>query len=76
MELMRKFEFNSDRKRMSVVVRDNGVIKMFVKGADNIIRDRLSRKEQPFLEYNQSKLNEYSRKGLRTLMVAMKVYSE
>jgi len=36
-------EFNSDRKRMSVILRDpeDGLIKMFTKGADSIIKDRL-----------------------------------
>lgn len=26
---------------MSVIVRDNGLIKLFIKGADNIIKERL-----------------------------------
>ena len=40
------FEFDSDRKRMSVIVRDkrDGKIKMFIKGADSIIKSRLSSK--------------------------------
>jgi magnesium-transporting ATPase (P-type) len=41
-ELLRSFEFNSDRKRMSVIIRDNGIIKVYVKGADSIIKSRLS----------------------------------
>lgn len=41
--LFRRMEFNSDRKRMSVILRDpsDGYIKMFTKGADSIIKDRL-----------------------------------
>jgi len=35
------FEFNSDRKRMSVIIKHNGLIKMYIKGADSIIKDRL-----------------------------------
>ena len=31
------FEFNSDRKRMSVIIRDESKIKMYIKGADNVI---------------------------------------
>jgi magnesium-transporting ATPase (P-type) len=31
-ELLEVFPFNSDRKRMSVVVREDGVIKMYCKG--------------------------------------------
>jgi magnesium-transporting ATPase (P-type) len=38
-------EFNSDRKRMSVLLRDpnDGKIKLYIKGADSIIKDRLDR---------------------------------
>lgn len=43
--LFRRMEFNSDRKRMSVILRDpaDGHIKMFTKGADSIIKDRLDK---------------------------------
>ena len=36
-------EFNSDRKRMSIVLTDptDGLIKVYMKGADSIIKDRL-----------------------------------
>lgn len=38
-ELIKKIEFNSDRKRMSVIVKDlqDGLYKMYTKGADNVI---------------------------------------
>lgn len=36
-------EFNSKRKRMSVIVRlPDGTIRMYIKGADDPIKDRLS----------------------------------
>lgn len=37
-------EFNSDRKRMSILVKDqsDGFYKLYTKGADNIIKERLS----------------------------------
>jgi magnesium-transporting ATPase (P-type) len=38
MELLHLFEFDSDRKRMSIIVRDGNVIKLYIKGADNIIK--------------------------------------
>ena len=41
-ELLEVFAFTSDRKRMSVVIRDNGVIKMYTKGADSIVKKRLA----------------------------------
>jgi magnesium-transporting ATPase (P-type) len=42
-EVFRRMEFNSDRKRMSILVRDpdDGLIKLYTKGADSIIIDRL-----------------------------------
>ena len=38
-EVFRKMDFNSDRKRMSVLLRDptDGKIKLLIKGADSII---------------------------------------
>lgn len=41
-ELLNSFEFNSDRKRMSVIVKHNGLIKLYTKGADAIIKLRLA----------------------------------
>ena len=40
-ELRYKFEFNSTRKRMSCIVKENDYYKMFIKGADSVIRARL-----------------------------------
>ena len=39
-------EFNSDRKRMSILVKDptDYKIKLFIKGADSIIKSRLDTK--------------------------------
>lgn len=35
---------------MSVVLRDNGIIKIYIKGADSIIKDRLNTNiESPYL---------------------------
>ena len=43
-KLLQKFEFNSDRKKMSVVVKDeaSGLVILYSKGADLAIFDRLS----------------------------------
>jgi magnesium-transporting ATPase (P-type) len=41
-KLLHLFEFNSNRKRMSVVIRDEeGRIKIICKGADSVIIKRL-----------------------------------
>jgi phospholipid-translocating ATPase len=44
-EVYRKMDFNSDRKRMSVLLKDpiDGKIKLLIKGADSIIIDRLDK---------------------------------
>jgi magnesium-transporting ATPase (P-type) len=42
-ELLAVLEFNSDRKRMSVVVRDpSGATRLLTKGADNVVLARLA----------------------------------
>ena len=44
-EVFRKMDFNSDRKRMSVLLRDpvDGKFKLLIKGADSIIKARLDK---------------------------------
>jgi magnesium-transporting ATPase (P-type) len=40
-------EFTSDRKRMSVIVKDPfGKIKLLCKGADTVIEERLAKSEE------------------------------
>jgi magnesium-transporting ATPase (P-type) len=39
--MLKTFEFSSDRKMMSVVVRMNGQLYAFVKGADTSMEPRL-----------------------------------
>src|SRR5260370_35400032 len=49
-EILNVCEFNSTRKRMSTVVRGpDGKIKVYTKGADTVILERLS-KNQPYKE--------------------------
>lgn len=42
-------EFNSDRKRMSVLVKDptDNQIKLLIKGADSIIKERIDKDQYP-----------------------------
>ena len=71
------FEFSSARKRNTLILEDNGVYKMFVKGADNVIKERLDMKiAQPYLENADKKLTEFSVVGLRTLLIGMKIMSK
>ena len=49
-EILNVCEFNSTRKRMSTVIRGpDGRIKLYCKGADTVILERLSEK-QPYTE--------------------------
>jgi phospholipid-translocating ATPase len=73
-------EFNSDRKRMSIVVKDpeDGHYKMYCKGADSIIKSRLSDNslKSEMMESIDDFLTKASVKGFRTLLMAMKVLHE
>jgi len=49
-EILKVCEFNSTRKRMSTIVRGpDGKIKLYTKGADTVILERMS-KSQPYTE--------------------------
>ena len=40
-EILREFPFDSDRKRMTLIVRHQGRVIMMTKGADSIMLPRL-----------------------------------
>jgi phospholipid-transporting ATPase len=74
-KLLNLIEFDSARKRMTVVVKNpQGKIMVYCKGADSIIEQRLS-KNQRFLETTQEYLKAYANDGLRTLLIAKKELS-
>ncbi|XP_068123081.1 phospholipid-transporting ATPase IB isoform X6 [Hyperolius riggenbachi] len=69
-ELLNVLEFSSNRKRMSVIVRTpSGNLRLYCKGADNVIFERLSRESQ-FMEETLNHLEQFASEGLRTLCVA------
>jgi phospholipid-translocating ATPase len=71
-EVLKVLGFSSERKRMSIIVKDKGGIKLYIKGADSEISKRLSRRslENENYEIISNGLIEFSKRGLRTLMVA------
>jgi len=73
-ELLQALDFNSNRKRMSVIIRHNGIITLYCKGADSVIIDRLDKKhtQQMVLKH----LKSFASKGYRTLLIANKSLSE
>eukprot|EP01063_Lacrimia_lanifica_P022475 TRINITY_DN30055_c0_g1_i1.p1 TRINITY_DN30055_c0_g1~~TRINITY_DN30055_c0_g1_i1.p1 ORF type:complete len:1329 (+),score=451.80 TRINITY_DN30055_c0_g1_i1:205-4191(+) len=81
--LLNTLEFDSDRKRMSVIVRDpQGKLKLFCKGADTVffeagegggskrLRGNPSAYERSVRERSREYLNQFAAEGLRTLVVA------
>ncbi|KAI1230472.1 Phospholipid-transporting ATPase IK, partial [Lamprotornis superbus] len=75
-EVLAMLDFNSDRKRMSVLVRDpQGTIRLYTKGADSVILERLQRRG-----HNESlterALDRFAEETLRTLCVASREVSE
>ena len=76
-ELLHLFEFDSNRKRMSIIVKSNeNKIKLFIKGADNVIKARLDHKiPQIFLNKINYNLDYFSKLGLRTLCIATREIS-
>jgi len=79
-ELLHVLEFNSDRKRMSVIVRTpSGKIKLFCKGADTVIYERLGnapstgpqQQQHHIRQVTTSHLELFAREGLRTLCCAV-----
>ncbi|KAJ3410192.1 hypothetical protein HDU80_000014 [Chytriomyces hyalinus] len=81
-EVLHSLEFNSDRKRMSVIVKDpeTGKYHLYCKGADNIILERLSKDEaqNPRHEIDAAikALYEFSVIGLRTLCISYRELDE
>lgn len=70
-ELLNICEFNSTRKRMSAIFRlPDGSIKLFCKGADTVILERLNENNNPYTEATLRHLEDYASEGLRTLCIA------
>uniref|UniRef100_A0A674DM92 Phospholipid-transporting ATPase n=1 Tax=Salmo trutta TaxID=8032 RepID=A0A674DM92_SALTR len=66
-ELLNVLEFSSNRKRMSVVVRTpDGKLRLYCKGADNVIFERLTDASQ-YKELTMAHLEQFATEGLRTL---------
>ncbi|NWT19597.1 AT8B3 ATPase, partial [Vireo altiloquus] len=75
-EVLAMLDFNSDRKRMSVLVRDpQGTIRLYTKGADTVILNRLQRRG-PNETLTERALDRFAEETLRTLCVASREVSE
>ncbi|PUZ64409.1 hypothetical protein GQ55_3G141700 [Panicum hallii var. hallii] len=75
--ILNVLEFNSARKRMSVIVKnEEGKIFLFSKGADSVMFERLSGSQSAYREVTQQHINEYADAGLRTLVLAYRELEE
>ncbi|DBA01328.1 TPA: hypothetical protein N0F65_001833 [Lagenidium giganteum] len=78
-EILDVLEFNSTRKRMTIIVRHpNGKICLYSKGADSIIFARLVKDKDGdstssmLQERTRNHINEFAQDGLRTLTIAIR----
>ncbi|XP_020204910.1 putative phospholipid-transporting ATPase 9 [Cajanus cajan] len=76
-KLLNVLEFNSSRKRMSVIVKDEkGKILLLCKGADSVMFERLAKDGREFEEKTSEHVHEYADAGLRTLILAYRELDE
>ena len=77
-EILHVLGFSSERKRMSIIIRDGNKIKIYSKGADIEITKRLSAKSKKSekFEFLSRELDNFSKMGYRTLMVASRIIKE
>ncbi|KAI0636462.1 phospholipid-translocating P-type ATPase [Trametes polyzona] len=82
-ELLNILDFTSSRKRMGVIVRklgedgeQDGKVYLLIKGADNVIIERLSPGQDALVRTTEDHLAEFASEGLRTLTLAYKVIPE
>ncbi|CAL4082603.1 unnamed protein product, partial [Meganyctiphanes norvegica] len=75
-ELLCILDFNNVRKRMSVILRKDGKIRLYCKGADTIIYERLKDGQDNLKHHTQEHLNKFAGEGLRTLVLAQKDLDE
>lgn len=70
-DILNVLEFTSTRKRMSIIARNSrGEIKLYCKGADTVIFERLAPHGQEFKDITLKHLEDFANEGLRTLCFA------
>ncbi|EGR28039.1 phospholipid-translocating p-type flippase family protein, putative [Ichthyophthirius multifiliis] len=72
------FEFDSDRKRQSIVIKelDTGKIKLFCKGADSVLFKLMDEKNSIEVDKTKQNLDDYGNIGLRTLLLCEREISQ
>lgn len=75
-KLLHVLEFNSKRKRMSVILREGDDIILLTKGADSIIEKRLAKGQEADVKEAFDALEDFGKEGLRTLMLAQRTITQ
>jgi phospholipid-translocating ATPase len=77
-EVLEELKFSSDRKRMSVAVRAQSSrrIRLFMKGADDVVLARLAPGQQELVRVLNAQTEMFARQGLRTLYFAAREIDE
>jgi phospholipid-transporting ATPase len=76
-EILNVIEFTSERKKSSIIVKDDDFIKLYIKGADSEMIPILHPETSSnFKEQSNEFIEFFSRQGYRTLMVGMKIFSK
>jgi hypothetical protein len=77
-EMLYRFDFTSERKRSSIIVRcPDGVIKLFMKGADSVILQKINHfSKMNLFTKTCEHIDKFAKEGLRTLCYSMKILTE
>jgi magnesium-transporting ATPase (P-type) len=71
-ETLAQFPFDSDRKRMSLIVKHKGKYLLLSKGADTMMLKRINFINEEEKKTIEKDLLRFSSDGLRTLVIAQK----
>ena len=75
-KVLNEFAFDSDRKRMSVIIEDKmGDRYLYTKGADSTMTPRINWKDHDMDHVNES-LDRFATQGLRTLVMAKRIIDD
>jgi phospholipid-transporting ATPase len=75
-KILEVIEFNSDRKRMTMVVEcPDESIRVYIKGADNVI-SKILKKDDTLLDVTIQNGNSFAQEGLRTLFFGWKKWTK
>jgi len=76
-QILNSIEFTSERKKSSIIVKEDNKIKLYIKGADSMMYPILSKENKPeFIHQAERYVDLFSKQGYRTLLVGMRVLDE